>query len=265
MTLSELQKAVDAKLKHDLAVINKHYGLDLQMPVVTYDLTGTTAGKANYRTWVIRLNKQIMIDNADRFIDRTVPHELAHLVCDRVYPEAHQTTIIIGNNGRYRRSKRDVHGKPWQSIMHVLGVADPTRCHTYDVSNVKRKSNMYDAYCGKCNHPMPITQKRLNKIQRGFSYFHTGCGGALTLGSSINVAAQVAIVKPQQPKHNANDVKAPRPGSKLHDCLVIYQSNQRLSRMQLIALFVQRAGCTPKGASTYVSTCQKLTQQGIIG
>ena len=111
---TEVKSRVVAKLAEGIALIRAHYGVSLTMPVIKYSKRGTTAGTAEIRSWAVNFNAGLLMENVEDFIACTVPHELAHLAVERIYPEAHRPQRVG------RRLKRDFHGADWQEVMRVL-------------------------------------------------------------------------------------------------------------------------------------------------
>jgi SprT protein len=129
-------------------------------PTISYDLRGQSAGQANYRHNVIRLNRELLEKYTTDFIDQTVPHEFAHLVAYRVYG-----------------SRIKPHGKEWKSVVLALG-AEPVRTHSYEVSTTRRLKR----FCYQCDCPSSlyeITSVRHNRILRGHMYLCKKCGSSL--------------------------------------------------------------------------------------
>jgi len=87
---------------------------------VRYDLRGTTAGSVCYEKKRVRFNKYIIKANYNRFLHRTVPHELAHLISYRIY----------GQTG---------HDVFWYRVMEALEVKDYSPRHDYDTSLVPKR------------------------------------------------------------------------------------------------------------------------------
>jgi predicted SprT family Zn-dependent metalloprotease len=83
---------------------------------------GRTAGNVRYATRVITLNSILFLENVDAFIERTVAHEVAHLMTRELFPNAKQH-----------------HGPEFRSIMKTYGV-DPSTYHKYDVSSVMKNN-----------------------------------------------------------------------------------------------------------------------------
>lgn len=258
---------VEKKLKDGIALAEAKYGQKFVMPTVSYDLRGVAAGYANYRAWAIRLNGTLLMENVDKFIERTVPHELAHLITDRVYPEAHASDITITRRGRMQRTKREVHGPRWQSVCLVLGMTDVTRCHQYDTTNskvVKSNGRQIEWKC-PCGEVLKLTPKMSAQLDAApDSRWHRGCRGR-RLARVVPTTARVdlrqygAVMHTALPKPVATVPTAPAySGTKLDQCKALYLKYSTLSRAEIIAKFVSVAGCTAAGAGTYYATCKKL-------
>jgi predicted SprT family Zn-dependent metalloprotease len=265
---AEIQSRVTAKLRDGLDHAAKAYGQQFSMPVVSYDLAGTVAGYANYNKWTIRLNATLLMENVDAFIERTVPHELAHLITDRVYPEAHASRLAITRTGSVKRTKRDVHGPRWQSVCRVLGMADVKRCHSYDVTNAKVvKSNSrqieWKCPCGASLLLSPMMSAQLDRTPN--ARWHRGCRGRtlqrvvpLTRTVDLREYAGVAIA-------NGSSVVVQVPvstpavvSSKIDSCRQLYlKYSSTKQRAEMIAMFVKQVQCTPAGAATYYATLKK--------
>lgn len=254
---AEIRTRVTTKIQHGIDLAKRRYNIEINMPTVVYKKRGTTAGVANYRTWTIDLNPVLLIENIDKFITRTVPHELAHLICDLVYPHAHRPG---------RGAKRDVHGSYWKDIMRTLGVPshEITRCHSYDVSTVKRVSTRtsYAYKCITCNDDFSIGPKRHARLLADPNVLTCRrCGrthGKLVLATTHTPAP--APVKAVAAKKKQAPVS---PGSsKLDRCYGWYKQYKDAGtenlRQMCIAVFMQEVGMTKAGASTYYNTCQKI-------
>ncbi len=106
-----------------IATAKRVYKRDFATPEISFKLTGRCAGRAHYSENRIRLNLQLFRENTDKFITRTIPHEVAHIIAYTLH----------GLQGVG-------HGYYWQKVMRELGVEDSSRCHAYDTSNTRRKS-----------------------------------------------------------------------------------------------------------------------------
>lgn len=264
---SEVKQRVINKLNECIALVKAKYNVDVPFPHVVYLKRGTTAGTANHRTWTIDLNPVLLMENLDSFIEDTVPHELAHLACDLIYPEAHRPAqSMFAAYGR--RQKREPHGPRWQEIMRALG-ADPSRCHNYDTTNSKvKKSTGRNVMwkCG-CGETIMLTEKKsqLLRLAPG-SMWHKG---HRHLGlTEVKVATAPAAVQRTPvviPERFVSRPAAPvapvalntTGRSKLDVCRTLFAQNRMASRSALIAMFVSAAQCTPAGAATYYATLKK--------
>jgi SprT protein len=86
--------------------------------------------------------------NKEDFFKRTIPHEVAHLVAFRVF----------GSRG---------HCKDWKFTMTRFG-CDSSRCHSYNVSNVKRSKTVKRfLYECACPAPLKLTKGDHEKISSG--------------------------------------------------------------------------------------------------
>ena len=105
--------------------------ITIPMPTVSFKLSGTRAGTAQYASGNIKLNPEIAAHNFDTFIERTPGHEAAHII----------SVIRYGSQGRG-------HGRCWKMVMRVLGYT-PSRCHSYDMEDVKvRRQERFNYTCG---------------------------------------------------------------------------------------------------------------------
>ena len=248
MITAEIRTRVTTKIQHGIDLAKRHYNIEIPMPTVVYKKRGTTAGTANYRTWTIDLNPVLLVENVDKFIERTVPHELAHLICDLVYPHAHRPG---------RGAKRDVHGSYWKDVMRTLGVPhhEITRCHSYDVSNASTRTRI-QYRCTGCNQELGLTPAKHATLQKTpDAIWHRGCRGHRLVPVGSVAAAKPAVVAPAPAA-----VKKAATGTKLDQCYAIYKRLQQagdLTRAYAIAAFMDEVGMTKAGASTYYSACQK--------
>ncbi|NBC47892.1 MAG: hypothetical protein GVY22_07870 [Gammaproteobacteria bacterium] len=131
-----------------------------------FDLRGRTAGQVRIRSrsdYLIRYNLELLRRGGADFLERTVPHEVAHVV-------AHE---------RFGPMIRP-HGPEWQRIMRTLG-AEPSRCHNYDVTDLgQRRLRRFDYHCSCAEHC--LTSIRHNRIVKGQRYYCRRCGEPLRRG-----------------------------------------------------------------------------------
>lgn len=145
-----LKMAALHKVEELIKLARKIYNREFKMPGVSFELTGTTAGKAYCGRDLISLNYVLFKENEKDFYEDTIPHEIAHLITWALY-------------GR----KAKAHGAEWKKVMLSIG-ASPSRCHNYDVSSVRKKKSGYNYVC-KCNIVHTLTKARHTKIANGYS------------------------------------------------------------------------------------------------
>ena len=126
------------------------------MPAIQCDLRGQIAGQAFRKSWRVRYNPELYERNKQTYVDRTVPHELAHLIASTMYPGCSS------------------HGREWQNVMTHLGVQDATRCHSYDTS--KLETGWARPYVYKCNcKEHHLTHTVHKRIRMGRAYKCNRC------------------------------------------------------------------------------------------
>lgn len=163
MPTHHLRASAITRLQLCLQQAEAHFGRHFGNPEVCWDLRGRAAGQVRFPTSgtpVIRFNLQLLAGNGDAFIDRTIPHEAAHVVVHHLY----------GNRVR-------PHGREWQSIMALFG-ADASRCHNFDVSRLPARRLTRFPYRCNCRQHM-LTSIRRNRIAAGQVYHCRICGGRL--------------------------------------------------------------------------------------
>lgn len=117
---------------------------------VLFNLRGKAAGQATARG-VIRFNPLFAQHYTERFLARTVPHELAHVAAYQMFG-----TMAHDNN--------------WRRVMYNLGV-EPTRCHEYDLSVIPGYA--YSYACPSCKRQYKLSRTRHNRVLSGTQY---SCG-----------------------------------------------------------------------------------------
>lgn len=244
MPTTENKQRITDKVKWCVQKISDHYGVHMSMPTIRYDLRGRTGGQAWYTQNVVKFNNGLVNDNIERYISNTVPHEVAHLAVELIYPEAHR---------RGYRQKRQPHGPRWKEIMGVLG-ASAERCHDMDVSKVARKRTKYTWKCKTHGTTMELGAKRHATQKRYIaSGYPTGYSVRGTCGRHCHYE-HVSGRKPAPAvRMAAQDTGTTNTstGSKLDQCRAIMRNNRTSSRAALINMFVNQAGCTTAGAATY--------------
>lgn len=120
---------------------------------IEFGLKGATAGLAWTSENKIQYQMGIARENQEEFINRTVPHEVAHLIA---------TAHFRKNCG---------HKTEWQYVMRKFGLT-PSRCHSYDVSRVSNKNIKYTCQCGLT---FQVGKNLHGKIQNGSTHFCRKC------------------------------------------------------------------------------------------
>lgn len=142
-------------------------GHHLPMIPIDFSLKGGVAGKmVHYRysgqPIKFRFNLAIAERHPEAFLRRTVPHEIAHAL------------------QFMRNAKSKPHGHEWDYFCKLLTGSTMPRCHSYDVSGIKRtrKVKRYQYTCD-CSHLRMITSIKHNRIQDGDTYCCTMCGSKI--------------------------------------------------------------------------------------
>jgi SprT protein len=107
----------------------------------------TCAGRADHRFRLISLNPRLR-DHGDAEIDRTLRHELAHLLA------------------QFRAGRRRIlpHGVQWRQACHDLGIGDEKRCHNLPFP-VSERLRRYLYKCPNCRRDFP----RVRRVRRAIA------------------------------------------------------------------------------------------------
>ncbi len=146
--------AIEDEVLERLIIAEEAYGQTFPIPKITLDVKGRCAGKANAGSWRLMFNPILYKENIEDYHRRTIPHEVAHLVADRLYNS-------IG------------HDRPWKQVCLAIGMTDIERCHNYDATSVTPGGVMYKCGCME----YLFTKIRHNKVLRnGTKYRCKHCG-----------------------------------------------------------------------------------------
>lgn len=91
----------------------------------------------------VEFNAYLILTNLEDFLSDTIPHEVAHIITDRLYPNAKQS-----------------HGPEWKSVMQKLGF-NPVRRHSYDTSVIPGNKNKFRYVCTGCETPIQFLLSKL--------------------------------------------------------------------------------------------------------
>lgn len=148
--------------KETRALIEKsehHFMQAMPAVEVRFDLRGQAAGKVTFQknsAPVISYNMALLLENKERFLSQTLPHEVAHIVA----------RTLFGTDIK-------PHGPEWQGVMNLFGV-EANRCHDYDTSRSRvRRLQRYSYRCD-CGE-YQLTSIRHFRILRGQSYYCRKC------------------------------------------------------------------------------------------
>ncbi|MCK5019914.1 MAG: SprT-like domain-containing protein [Candidatus Peribacteraceae bacterium] len=179
LSIEEMKAEVLEMVKLSIEEFKTKVDITVNVPLITYDITGTAAGKYTYNPYsddshTLKFNLQIMIDNWDQFRFQTVVHETAHYL-----------TQVWKGIERSRSGKRIIHGKTWKAIMKFLG-ADDNRCHSYNVDNVrkKRKTRKFLYSCDCMTHQIS-TVRHYRTVRGETQYRCSKCRSSLTFIEEI--------------------------------------------------------------------------------
>lgn len=148
--------------------VNMHWpNIEFPIPAIAFDIQGCNAGRATYSKHLVSFNQVLARENPETF-NNTVIHEIAHLVCKKVYPWV------------------NAHSREFYGIMAKLG-GNPSRCHSYDVSSVKRSKTVvrYEAKCACQSHW--LTSNLARKVKMGSRHFCRKCKSGLTVTGASKV------------------------------------------------------------------------------
>lgn len=154
----EISERIIDRVAQSRALALQLFGIDLQEWSVSCDLRGMAAGQVLVHTRLIRFNPQIAAAQPEAFLQTTIAHEIAHVVCHLLH-------------GREARP----HGPEWRRICIALG-GSGERCHHFSATPVRRVTR-YQYACG-CR-TWAITSVRVRKIRRGMRYQCRDCGQPL--------------------------------------------------------------------------------------
>ena len=153
-----LQTKTEKALLEACKKAEKHYKQPFALPEIRWDVKNTDGGRAAYKDWLVRFNLILCVENEEKFLKTTVPHEMAHLIAYQVYHKA------LADAGKKLRP----HGKEWKEAMSVVETP-PAVKHTYDCTSIQRPkrrprgSILRGAEADLLVHRLTIAAKRMPK------------------------------------------------------------------------------------------------------
>lgn len=152
LTRSELKEAIQAKVVECVKLGMSKLNLTGRDIDLNFDKKGTTAGTASwYRdgSYSLDFNLELAMLNQQETLNQTVPHEVSHILDYWMHP---------GGMGSSH------HGDNWKYIMAFVYGLRPDRCHSMDVSSVKRvEPRIHKLGCSSCGKNYWITTRQHNK------------------------------------------------------------------------------------------------------
>lgn len=160
--LQERIQQVKAKVQECIVNAESKYNIVMPKIEIRFDLTGKVAGSAGWksvggvRSYFLRFNTQMIqsLTDWDHMINDTVPHEVAHSVC--------QANPKLGRN----------HDRGWKSVCLALG-GNGKRCWDANdapeaaARSAKTRPYVYVSTTGATINVGKIVH---NRIQRGTTY-----------------------------------------------------------------------------------------------
>jgi len=177
MNNSELRAKVIETVAFYTDLGNETFKTNMATPNIDFSLKGRVGGKYSPREHMVKVNMILLAENAEDYLESTIPHEVAHGFQRHIY-------------GQYQHGRRIMpHGYEWKRIMLTLG-KNPKRTHSYDVSNATQRTVAREfAYRCHCKTHMftIIRHRRAQKSQAG--YRCKRCGHSLSyVGNKMAVA-----------------------------------------------------------------------------
>lgn len=170
-----MYQEISDKVKECCEKASFYYGRDFRIPSITFFTKGTSAGFASPAKWLVMFNQVLYLENKEQFLNKTVPHEVAHLIDYVINPE---------NFVRKHGKRRSLHGPTFKFIMsEVLGAEDNSTTHTYNTKSVRRRNikRRYVWACSRCDRQIELTPHK-NKLQlqeirfrNSVRYIHKDC------------------------------------------------------------------------------------------
>lgn len=214
---------------------------------IQYNLRGRAIGKAGYKrvngkpSYYLKFNPQAMVINLDDMINDTIPHEVAHTIC-QIRPD-------LGHN----------HDAGWKRVCVSLG-GKPDRCYRSDDyrglpagKTIKRFSYMVDGEI------IPVGPKHHKAIQAGglvtMKRTNTRILPSMLIGSKT-VTPTVINATPSAPKPSL-PIPQHSTGTKTERALALMKQFPDYSRAQMIELFITNLDMSKAGAGTYYQNLKK--------
>jgi SprT protein len=169
----ELQELAEENVKKALTLGTSKLNVHISFEGVRFFNKSRTAGYiVSFHGGMVYLNIDLFKRNREHFIKDTIPHEVAHLIADKINLDNH--SMMEG-----------AHGKTWKMVMRKVYGLEPTRCHSLDTTGIGKKVSKYRYICKCMKHT--LGQPSHNKVQKGQKAFRCAkCYDTLTFLSKID-------------------------------------------------------------------------------
>ncbi|MGI9571129.1 MAG: SprT-like domain-containing protein [Desulfobulbia bacterium] len=152
-TDTEIQAAIRETGEHYYKLAEDIFNRTFERPKYSFNLRGTTAGTASMNRGEMRFNMHIAKTHFDKYMARTVPHEVAHMI-------------------DFALHGKSSHGSSWKNIMIRFG-CEPSRCHSYDNLKTASGKDRPMVVCGCGERSMGPT--RYKRMLQGTKYVCGKC------------------------------------------------------------------------------------------
>lgn len=159
-TLQNLQRKVLSKIKELQTISQRKWDVSPEMKI-SYDLDSVRVlGTANWYKKAMRLNRYLLLEFGNLYIDEIVVHEYAHFVIS-----------ARTQKGDFRQPKP--HGREFKQVCSYFGIEGKASTDMFsDSKHIKRKSDKLKAnkkvflYSCGCPNYHELSSIRHNKIRR---------------------------------------------------------------------------------------------------
>ena len=169
----QLSELIENKVLDTYLLAQKQFLRDFELPRLTFDASGKRVGAwAFSKRNLIQFNAHFFQfkNNWDDIVNQTTPHEIAHLICDLLFPSAKQA-----------------HGPEWRYVASKLGI-EPRRCHNMEgVKEYKPQPRPYIYWCLGCKKEFKLTGIKHSRILNGTNYFCGACRGKIVFVRQLTV------------------------------------------------------------------------------
>ena len=167
MTTPTLHKVAESRVQECLQIASKKTKISFKFEGVKFFNKSQAAGYViPSRGNVVHLNMDLLKKNQDTFINKIIPHEVAHLVASTINP-----------------SDTSHHGPTWKRVMQGVFNLEPIRCHDMDTTGIGRNVKRFVYICSCQKHTIGST--RHNKITTGAKYHCGACKKELVFLKSL--------------------------------------------------------------------------------